>query len=374
MMAMVEAGEPAEVLRLVRLALDDPAAAAQLPAAKLDLLLQLLRHVRLHGRFAADLKKTGAFDELPLIAQQQLESIFHYGAARERQALWELNRIAWATAERPDFDLVLMKGCAYMLLGLPNAAGRIFADVDLIAPEEQLPEIESLLNHRGWKTRELSPHDDNYYRAWSHELPPIVHPERGVEVDVHHNILPRTARLKPPAAKLLENARPVDDARYRVLGNEDLVLHAMVHLMVDSDLALKLRDLVDIDVMCRHFEATDPGFWERLTSRADELGVGRPCYYSLRFMSRLLGTPVPAETLRQAKRWEPPAPARRLMDGLVPLAILPEHPLHLSRRAGLARLLLYMRSHWLRMPPWLLSYHLSYKFFATRLARHRDPA
>jgi hypothetical protein len=367
---MTEDGRPADVLRLIRLALDDPASAAQLPARELDLLLQLLRHVRLHGRFAADLKRIGAFEKLPLVAQQQLESILHFGAARERQALWELDRIAWATADRPDLELVLMKGCAYIVLGLPIAAGRIFADVDLFARENRLAEIESLLNRRGWRTRELSPHDDNYYRVWSHELPPVVHMERDVEIDIHHNIAPRTARLKPPAALLLQDTQSPGHGRYQVLGNEDLVLHAMVHLMFDSDLALKLRDLVDIDGMCRHFASQDTKFWNRLTGRADELGLGRPLYYSLRFMGILLGTAVPDEVTQQAaRRWAPPAAIRQLMDWLVPRALLPEHPLHSTRRASVARLLLYMRSHWLRMPPWLLAYHLTYKFVATRWKR-----
>lgn len=359
----------ASVLRLIRLALQDPAGATDLPAAELDLLLQLLRHVRLHGRFAADLKNNGVFESLPLIAQNQLDSILAYAEARKRVALWELNRVAWATRDRPDLNLVLMKGCAYILLGLPIAAGRIFADVDLLASEDQLPEIEGLLNRRGWKTRELSPHDDNYYRLWSHELPPIVHVERDVEIDIHHSIVPRTARLKPPSEKLLENSQAISDSRYRVLAAADLVLNGMVHLMFDSDLAYKLRDLVDIDGMCRHFAADNPDFWNELTDRAAELGLGRPLYYSLRYAAQLLDTPVPIEVARKAKKWAPLAPVRWLMDRLVPLAILPEHPLHPSRRASLARLLLYMRSHWLRMPPWLLAYHLTYKFVATRLSK-----
>ena len=362
------------VLRLVRLALRDPASVAELPAVELDLLLQLLRHVRLHGRFAAELKRNGVFESLPPVAQNQLDSILAYAEARKRVALWELNRVAWATRDRPDLDLVLMKGCAYILLDLPIAAGRIFADVDLLASEEQLPEIESLLNRRGWRTRQLSPHDDNYYRLWSHELPPIVHMERDVEVDIHHSIIPRTARLKPSSAKLLENSQAVSDSRYRVLAAEDLVLNGMVHLMFDSDLAYKLRDLVDIDGMCRYFAADNPDFWEDLTSRADELGLGRPLYYSLRYTAQLLDTPIPDEVTRQVRKWAPLTPVRWLIDRLVPLAILPEHPLHQSRRASLARLLLYMRSHWLRMPPWLLAYHLTYKFFATRLSKAEKKA
>ena len=89
-MPAIEKGSPAEVLDLVRLALDDPVSAAQLPAGELDLLLQLLRHVRLHGRFAVDLKRAGAFEQLPLVAQNQLDSILFYAAARKRLALWEL--------------------------------------------------------------------------------------------------------------------------------------------------------------------------------------------------------------------------------------------------------------------------------------------
>jgi len=368
-MSAINEDQRAVVLRLLRLALQDSGAAAQLPAPELDLLLQLLRHVQLHGRFAADLKREGAFERMPLVARQQLESILFYADARARLALWELNRIAWATRDRPHLDFVLMKGCAYILLDLPISAGRIFADVDLLASEDQLPEIERVLNRRGWKTRELSPHDDNYYRVWSHELPPIVHREREVEIDIHHGILPRTARLKPPSMELLNRARALSGSRYRVLADEDLVLNGMVHLMVDSDLAYRLRDLVDIDGLCRGFTGANSGFWDDLTSRADELGLGRPLYYSLRYASQLLGTPVPDEVIERIRKWAPPPPIRRLMDRLVPLAILPEHPMYPSRRASLARLLLYMRSHWLRMPPWLLAYHLTYKSFAKQVRR-----
>ncbi len=55
------------------------------------------------------------------------------------------------------------------------------------------------------------------------------------------------------------------------------------------------------------------------------------------------------------------APVRWLMDWLVPLAMLPEHPDFPRRSAAVARWLLYARSHWLRMPPLLLVRHLGYK-------------
>jgi hypothetical protein len=356
----------AEVRRLLRIALQVPATAIDLDSAELDLLIRLLRQVRLHGRFAVDLQKAGVFKNLPQVAQDQLQSVLVMAEARKRVALWELDRIGWATRDHPNIDLICMKGCAYILLNLPNTPGRIFADVDLVLPEADLPRLEQLLNRRGWKTQELSPYDDNYYRRWTHELPPLMHRERDVEIDLHHNIVPRTARLKPAGHKLVERAQPLEGARYRVLANEDLVLHAMVHLMFDSDLVEKLRDLVDIDNLCRYFAAGDAGFWDSLLERADEQGLGRPLYYSLRYGQEFLGTPVPEKVVAHVQQWAPVAPIRWMMDRCAPLALLPEHPDHTRRGVALARLLLYMRSHWLRMPPWLLAYHLAYKFYVIR--------
>jgi len=57
------------------------------------------------------------------------------------------------------------------------------------------------------------------------------------------------------------------------------------------------------------------------------------------------------------------------MDLLVPLVLRPGLPG--EGGAPVAAWLLFVRSHWLRMPPWLLAYHLSVKFLRTHL---RPPA
>jgi hypothetical protein len=51
------------------------------------------------------------------------------------------------------------------------------------------------------------------------------------------------------------------------------------------------------------------------------------------------------------------------MDRLVPRALFPQHPDSPSRSAAVARLWLYLRSLWIRMPPLLLARHLAYKFY-----------
>ena len=110
-----------------------------------------------------------------------------------------------------------------------------------------------------------------------HELPPLVHPERGTVVDLHHTILPPTSRLKPDPAKLWSAAQPLGTGPLHVLAPPDMVLHSAAHLFHDGDLRLSLRDLVDIADLLGQFERSERDFWPRLVSRAAELNLGRPC-------------------------------------------------------------------------------------------------
>jgi hypothetical protein len=347
--------------------LRDPVSLATMDSSRLDLILRVARRGRVLGNLAVALQEAGCLEQLPPAAGDQLRSALVLAQSRARLAMWELDRIGNALRTSGFSTCIAMKGCAYLLLGLPNARGRIFADVDLMLPEQELEGVEAYLNRRGWRSQELSPYDQNYYRRWTHELPPLMHVEREVEIDLHHNVLPRTARLKPDSTLLLENTQALAESRFATLSNEDIVLHAMTHLLFNDDMADKLRDLVDIDVLLRYFSGADEHYWSRILRRAEQLDLRRATYYGLRYASTYLDSPVPDTIISAIKAWGPPAPIRWLMDRLVPRALFPMHPEHSSRLTGYARLLLYVRSHWIRMPPWLLAYHLTYKFFVTRI-------
>lgn len=362
----------AEVRRLTNVVLRAPNDVPGLPLGQLDMTFRVARRARLLGRLADRLEASGLADSLPQVLADQLQSAQVMAEARRRLALWELDRIAWATSSHPA-PLILMKGCTYVWLGLPNAAGRVFADVDLLTAEDRLDGVEARLNEMGWETRPLSPYDQNYYRNWTHELPPLVHREREVEIDLHHNVLPRTSRIRPNAEKFLEQAKPLEDSRYHVLCDEDIVLHAMAHLMFNADLSDEIRDLVDVHDLLIHFSDNHRDFWQDLVARAEELGLERPAYYGLRYCKQLLKTPVPESVMQSIRRWGPPRLIVRLMDTLVPHALYPLHPDLPSKFSAFCRLLLFMRSHWIRMPPWLLIYHLSYKFYVTRIRRVPNP-
>lgn len=367
-------GSPAaEVRRLLDIVLSRPADVIEMSVADLDLTLRVTRRARLLGLLAFRLRKENLLIRLPETAVEQLNSALAGADARDRLARWELDRIAWALGDSPSIRVCVLKGCAYLLLNLPNAAGRYFADVDLLVAEEDLDATETCLIERNWICKELSDYDQRFYREWSHELPPLVHATREVEVDVHHNIVPRTARLNPQAALLLEAAKAIPGSRFYALSHVDLILHTMTHLMFASDLADTLRDLVDIDILLRHFSAQDDGFWDELLQRAEQMDLQRPTFYALRYACSMLATPVPDGILHASAARGPPAMIIRMMDFLVPRALYPQHPDRPSRAAEIARLLLYIRSHWISMPPLLLARHLMRKFLVRYVRRPAWP-
>lgn len=355
------ANETRRAQRLLLDALKTPEKLPALPPADWDLLLRVARRVRLLGRLESDLFRAGLLDNIPPRAAAHLRAARNVIEHRNTLVSWEVNRILWAL-KGIEVQLIVLKGAGYLLAGLPPARGRIFADIDLLIPEERIGEVEERLVERGWFKTQIDPYDDRYYRVWMHEIPPLRHQERGTEIDIHHRLLPRTSRLKSAPAPLFAEARSLADPRLGVLAPADMVLHSLVHLFLegDPDEGLRLRDLVDVhDLLC-HFGQV-PGFWAGLAPRARELGFERPLFYGLYHAQRLLGTHVPPTVRQELEDAAPAWPIRQLMNHLIHLALLPGHPDHPSRSATFSRWLLYVRAHWLRMPPGLLVRHLSHK-------------
>lgn len=250
-------------------------------------------------------------------------------------------------------------------MDLPVAKGRISSDVDILLPKEQLKAAErSLLDH-GWEPTKLDDYDQYFYRTWSHELPPLRHRERGTIVDVHHTILPLTGRIHPDPEKLLAAAVKVDGTDLRVLAPVDMVLHSAAHAFQDGDLKGALRDLVDLDALLRDFGSRE-GFWDEILARAEQLELTHPFFYALRYAHGVLNTPIPEDVLKTSQQSRPPWLALKLMDRLVANVVRPRPPSGEGFVGGFSAGLLYARSHWLRMPPWLLARHLLRKLIGRK--------
>jgi hypothetical protein len=317
-------------------------------------LLRQSRRAEILGRLAARIERAGWFDRLPGKVQGHLTSGLAVAAHADRVVRWEVRQLERVLGGL-DTDLVLLKGAAYLIAGLELSRGRLCSDVDILVPKDRLPEVEARLLASGWEHIKLEPHDQLYYRQWTHELPPLRHKEREVVVDVHHGILPVTSRLKPDPARLLGRARSLPQPwdRWKVLSPEHLVLHAAAHGFHDGELQNPVRDILDVHELVTQFAAGDPSFGDRLREEARQLGVARPLHYALRYGARYLGE---IDGLRPDPEREPPL--AEAMDGCIDRALRSRVMPPGGASGQFALWALYLRSHWLRMPPRLLACHL----------------
>lgn len=329
-------------------------------------LLGQARATRLGARLAHHIEQRRWEGHVPEPCRPHLAAIRRYADLLHRDALNEIDHIAQALQHVPT-PVVLLKGAAYVAAGLPPARGRLFSDIDILVEQPQLRAVEMALLAGGWIAEKLDPYDDRYYREWMHELPPLQHVQRRSYLDVHHTIAPPTSRIVIDGAKLLASAVALNGhAQLRVLAPYDMVLHSAVHLMQEGEFGAGLRDLLDIRDLVELF-ARDDGFWPTLLTRARELNVEMPLAHVLLQLDRLFGTPMPAAAQalggRAAKRHG------GLMARLLAVALRPEHPSCAEPGAGLARWLLYVRSHWLRMPWYQIAPHLLRKAWVRMVAR-----
>jgi hypothetical protein len=325
-----------------------------------DLLIRQGRSANLLGRLAYTLVEDELIDTVPLSPRQHLISALKMAQRQDIALRWEINCIRQALSES-EVKLILLKGAAYVMGGLNAANGRTFSDVDILVPKEKLALVESDLTVHGWQGAHHDSYDQRYYRQWMHEIPPMRHIRRGTTIDVHHTILPETARVKVNTAALFANAFALQhEANIFVLPPADMLLHSATHLFHEGDFEKGLRDLFDLDSLLRQF-GRDDEFWRQLVPRAIVLGLARPLYYALRYTTSMLGTPVPESVINEAKVGAPNQLILKLIDACYFRALRPVHGSCRSIGTWPARFLLYVRSHWIRMPFHLLAYHLGRK-------------
>jgi hypothetical protein len=354
-------------------ALRHPASMARLTDEDWDLLVRQAAAAGLLGRLEALARGAGVLEGLEPRIRHHLQAAATIAAQQQRAVRWELVQLADVLGDL-EGPVVLLKGAAYAAAELPPAAGRLFSDIDLMVPKAQLAKAESALMLAGWISGHLGDYDQRYYRQWMHEIPPLTHLHRQTVIDLHHAILPPTARLKTRPEPIFARAQPLSgQPRFSVPSPQDLVLHSATHLFHEGEWEHGLRDLVDLDAMLVAFAAA-PGYWQQLLAAAAELGLGRPLYYGLRYCRMLLGTSVPKDVI-EACPCRPSRAGAAAMDRLfIPAFSTAHHSLRESG-AGAAALALYLRSHWLRMPMNLLLPHLTHKFWQEHVTERfkQDP-
>lgn len=344
-------------------ALRTPAIALHWPLQEWDRVIRLARRLRLLARLAEGLVRSGMMDQLPPQPRQHLLAELRLSHWREDSLIWTLQQVS-AAIQDADYPCVLLKGAAYMAQGLPIAAGRLPSDLDILVPKSAIPRAQDSLATAGWHAVELDEHDRSYYEDWSHEVPPMRHPRLSVELDLHHNILPPVGSRQIDAAALLARLQPSKWQPWQVLHPVDQVLHSAAHLFFDSELRDRIRDLVDLDGLFRHF-GTDIRFWTSLTERADELGLTEPLALACHFCVRWLDTPVPQATQAAIRDLGPGAGRRVWLLPLLEHVLTPAAPDDVPTwTTNAAAMVLLARYHMRRLPLRMLVPHLWHKLQA----------
>lgn len=314
--------------------LRDPATVADLTAPDWNALWAVARAEQLAGTLAhriAGLPMPGSAARLVADAIASAEQ-------GRTAALWEAEMARRALAAL-DVPVVLLKGTAFASAGLSPSVGRAIGDLDILVPRDAIADVEAALLAAGWEWVKPDPYDDAYYRRWMHELPPLIHRDRDKMIDVHHTILPLTARIRPDAAALLADSVVLENG-LRMLSPQDMLCHAAAHLFADGDLAGGMRNLWDIHCLLDEF-----GF-DGLAERAAHHGLGAAMARAVRQAVRLYGTEAP--------------PAWQGWDATDPLFLrrftARDRWGRSTRKA--VQFGFYVRSHMLRMPPTMLVRHL----------------
>ncbi len=352
-------------------ALRDPATTATLKAEGWTALLAMARAEQLIGTVARRLSGLA----VPDAVQRILEEARINAEYQRRSALWEADCARRALADYPG-KVVLMKGTAYAAAGLKASEGRHIGDLDIMVAREDLPEVEAALLEAGWEWVKEDAYDDAYYRDHMHELPPLIQKERDRMIDVHHTILPLTARPRPDAAAMLEEAISLNPVRPELVDGPkgtrnrastlrhaqgsgrtdnlcifspaDRVVHSAAHLFADGELDGGLRNLWDIHCLLSEF--ADDAFWPSLKSRAEHHQLWPAVSRAARLAHQLYATEIP----RDWQSWHS-------QDKSYVLRLTARDNWGRGTRKFI-RLIFYIRSHWLRMPPLMLIRHLWVKW------------
>lgn len=340
-------------------ALRDADALEEFTALQWDLAIRQARSAGLLARLGLLAQARASRLRLPEGAQRHFTAAACIVVRQHNAVRWEVAHIARALAGS-GVNVTLLKGAAYAAGNGPAAMGRTFNDVDILVPKARLADVEHALHVHGWIVGADTAYDERYYRRWMHELPPMVHLQRKTTLDVHHNLLPETARIQTRPDLVMAQAVALPDwPNVLVPCAIDQILHSACHLFHEGEWEHGLRDLHDLHLMLGAFRDAG-GTSSDLVARAHALNLMRPFSHAMHCLTTVFETALPVGTLEALpgdRRWMTPVFLRALSTA------------HQSTRvpgASAAEAALYVRSHWLRMPLRLLLPHLAHQAFARR--------
>lgn len=287
-------------------------------------------------------KTQGKFNE-------QLENALLRAAFDHKMLSFEMERIDRALIGST-ISPILLKGAAYVARGLTASNGRRVSDIDILVPERQLDETETLILAAGWQyeSQTDNEYDMAYYKEYMHELPPFRHAQRRSVLDIHHRLLPRTAKYTLDMEKLIQASMPLENTRFRTLAPIDLFIHSAVHAFLDGSFDTPARSLLELHHLLHDLTEKEQN---RILIRSKEVGGELAVGTALWMLSTSMGDNS-STVLCKSKHY-------RKLPRVTCIALTSK--LRNVENAYAAKAYLYLRGHFLRMPVLMLIKHLTVK-------------
>ncbi len=303
--------------------------------------------------------ETAVFEQYPEFAQRHLYSASIYARRQSKQIFYEA-LLLQELLEKNGVTPIFLKGANYTLRSSRNSQGRICSDIDVLVKVEELDSCESLLLSQNWHSEKLTQYDEQYYRQWAHEIPPLIHPFRGTVLDVHHNLyLPISGRS--PKIELFINELEFTADNFAVLKIPQTVMHSIIHLFMNENFSSGMRDLFDIYRLIE--EHSDESFWKDITVLARQSHFLVELQYCLVALETIFSFDAPEYVSIALHDNQLSWPQKIWAKHIFVNAILPQHPLISLNRQHFASSVAYFRGHWVKMPKTVLVKHFVVKMY-----------
>ncbi len=341
----------------------DTSTGAELDDRQWESIVFILRQTQLLATLYQLALSNNDFQHYPQYARKHLQAASVYARRQAQQVRFECLEIS-AILKQSNITPVFLKGAGYTVSGSQNGKGRVYSDIDVLVPKQQLGTAQQLLQKNGWFAKKLNDYDERYYREWAHEIPPMSNVYRGTVIDVHHNIIPPISG-RAPDSQLFFNEIELNPQGLAHLSPAAATLHSCIHLFTNEDFSNGFRDLVDLYLLMQQYGQND--YWEKLVTLAEQTGFTLELFYCLDTLKQIFGLMPDSPFVKKIYKRHQNSFTGLLSHGLFKPALSPHHPLVFGFKNNLASFLIYIRGHWIKMPVHILIAHLSVKsFFISR--------
>ena len=266
-----------------------------------ELVEQLARWHRLLPLLHHFTSSDSGFFEIPASIRSSLATSHVRSVAKNILLRAHLLDVLTAMSEQ-SIPVVVLKGIPLEESLYDHIGLRPSNDIDLLVKESALARTEIVLRSLGFaQTRETEVRGD--FRQYHHHLAPYVHEHTGVRVDLHWRLISPGRAYQLDVDDFWERAEKVSVgvSQCLVLGNEDRLLHLLLHFLGDrhSSKPGALLQICDISLMMNRQES--PIRWDEFLDRVIQQDLTSAIYMAMYTAQRISGVACPTDVQERLK-------------------------------------------------------------------------